>query len=149
MRISGQFVILSLLFLPLTGCFWGLSDFHAPMTGGYSLWRTSGLEIDITPDAGWGDGDPIIPTMVIECNHDSRFIIAKRQGIKGQFPDDEPDPSVIDFWILDTKIPEVYGPLTSDKFLEKRIQLGVSHGLELMDIKSFRASKQGNTERDN
>lgn len=141
MRISGLFAILSLLLLPLSGCFWGLSDFHAPMTGGYSLWRTSGLSIDITPDAGWGEGDPIIPTMVIECNHDSRFIVAKRQGIKGQFPDDEPDPSVIDYWILDTKTPEVHGPLTSDQFLEKKIQLGVSKDLELKDAYSFRPDK--------
>lgn len=135
---------LSILLLPalfLSGCFWGLSDFHAHLTGVYSLWRTSAFRIDIVPDGSWSDGDPVIPTMVVECNHDERFIIAKRQGLKGKSGNREPDPLVFDYWVLDINEPKVHGPLTSVEFSEKKIELGVPSGLELKSVYSFKPSE--------
>jgi hypothetical protein len=134
---SVALVVFTMLALAFSGCFWGLSDFNAPLTGGYTLWRTSAFRIDITSAGG---GDPMIPTMVIECNHDNRFIIAKRQGLRGKGIDAEPDPSVFDYWILDTKDPEVHGPLSLKEYSKKREQLRVPSDLALKDVYSFRPS---------
>ena len=59
MHKSIRYATLLLSALLLSGCFWELSDFHAPLTGGYSLWRTSAYRISVTPDGGWSSGDPI------------------------------------------------------------------------------------------
>ncbi len=78
--------------------------------------------------------------MVVECGHDSRFIIAKRQGLtlKDENGLQEPDPGVFDYWIIDTSLPAVFGPLTLDGFTQKRMEFGVPSDLEMKDALSFR-----------
>lgn len=125
----------------------GTSDFHAPACGGYSIWRTSAHQISVVPDDGWTASTPIIPTKVIECDFDDRFVIAKRQGLKRRSPGDpndtyeEPDPSVFDFWILDTSAPKVFGPLSEAEFNRMRTELRVPTKLRLKDVYEFKPPK--------
>ena len=97
----------------------------------------------IAPEA-WNDSIPTIPTKVIECDADKRFIIAKRQGLKRRSPNnpndtyEEPDTRVVDYWILDTSAPKVFGPLTLNEFNDQRKVLAVPSSLVLKDVYSFR-----------
>lgn len=124
----------------------GMSDFEAPACGGYSIWRTSAHEISVVPKDGWNASTPIIPTKVIECDFDNRFVIAKRQGLKRRSPNDpndtyeEPDSSVFDFWILDTSLPKVFGPLSGSEFNRLRLEMKVPTTLRLKDVYHFRPS---------
>lgn len=121
----------------------GTQDFVVRIAGDYSIHRTSAHQIQIAPTS-WNDATPIIPTKVIECNTDGRFVIAKRQGLKRRSPDtpndsyEEPDPRVFDFWILDTRTPKVYGSLTFEQFTAKKNELGIASSLRLKDVYSFR-----------
>jgi hypothetical protein len=120
----------------------GLADFSAHLAGDYSIYRTSGLNIMISPE-GYNDGTPVIPNLVIECATDGRFIIAKRHGMKRRSPGDPndtseiEDPGVEDFWVLDTKEPHVYGPLTEVEFVARRHALGIAESVVLRDVYEF------------
>jgi hypothetical protein len=118
-------------------------DFIVQIAGDYYIQRMSEYEIRIAPHL-WNEFTPIIPINVIECNTDGRFVIAKRQGLKRRSPNNPndtyevPDPLVFDYWILDTGLPIVYGPLTLEQFAAKRKELGIAPSLRLEDIYSFR-----------
>ena len=145
-----------LLFLAFGVCLWremrktgfvfpgpGASDFSTPLAGDYYIHRTSGLQIVIAPEA-WNDGIPIIPNLVVECATDGRFIIAKRHGMKRRSPNDpddtfeEEDPSVVDYWILDTEGLHVDGPLAESAFIRLRQSLGIHESLALRNVYEFR-----------
>jgi uncharacterized protein DUF3997 len=121
----------------------GSQDFSVKIARNYYIHRTSAHQIMIAPE-GWNDSIPTIPTKVIECDTDKRFIIAKRQGLKRRSPGnpndtyEEPDPKVFDYWILDTAVPKVYGPLKVEEFNAKRKELSVPAALSLKDVYTFR-----------
>ena len=113
--------------------FFGYQDFDVPLCGGYYLWRKSAHQVDVSPQSHDAK-TPIIPEKVIEISWDTRFVLAKRQATNKNH---EPIPDHFDFWILDTKTPEVYGPLKKADFDEKRKKLDVPDSLELKDIYEF------------
>jgi hypothetical protein len=121
----------------------GPADFSAHLAGDYSVYRTSGFNIIIAPEAV-NDGTPIIPNLVVECATDGRFILAKRHGMKRRSPNnpndtfDVEDPSRVDFWILDTKEPGVEGPWTESEFISRRRSLKISESVKLRDVYEFR-----------
>lgn len=121
----------------------GHADFSAKLAGGYFIHRTSGHQIMISPQ-GWSDETPVIPTKVVECAVERHLILAKRQGLKRRSPNnpndtyEEPDPTVFDYWILDTAAPKVFGPMSLDEFNAKRRELGVAETVGLRDVYSFR-----------
>lgn len=117
----------------------GRLDFSAHLAGDYSLHRTSAIHVSITPGS-YNDGTPIIPTMVVECATDGRFILAKRHGLKQRASDgyEVEDPSTADFWILDTWKPLVHGPMTEKVFLEHRAVLSISSSVKLKNVYEFR-----------
>tara|TARA_R110002049_G_scaffold56239_1_gene155277 strand:+ start:1119 stop:1616 length:498 start_codon:yes stop_codon:yes gene_type:complete len=125
----------------------GHADFSAHLAGDYWLYRTSAYQIMIGPEAGWGDGTPIIPTMVVECATDGHYILAKRHGLKQRSPNDpndtyeEEDSSKVDFWILDALSPKVLGPLDEASFRTHRGELAISGDLVLRDVYEFRPTK--------
>src|SRR4051812_34472947 len=94
----------------------GLSDFRVSGPIGYCIYRSSTHQISVIPCDGRRDDSPRIPAKVIECDFNDRFLIAKRGGLRRRnenIPNDtyeEPDPKVLDFWILDASVPKVYGP---------------------------------------
>ena len=122
----------------------GYSDFSAHLAGDYWLFRSSAYQIMIGPEAGWGDGTPIIPTMVVECATDGHYILAKRHGLKRRSPNDpndtyeEEDSTKVDFWILDALSPKVLGPLDEAAFSRHRAELAISSDLVLRDVYAFR-----------
>ena len=124
----------------------GHADFQATLARDYVINRTSAVSISIA--AQYRASAPAIHPIVVECNTDGRFIIAKRQGLKPSSPDNpaalfqEPDPKAFDYWILDTASDTLYGPLTAAGFTAKRAELGVAAQLKLRDVESFHPSNQ-------
>jgi hypothetical protein len=154
--IRGALTIAAVLFVTFGAYVWwgmrqpgfrfpgpGHSDFSAHLAGDYSIYRTSGLNVVISPQ-GYGPGTPVIPNLVVECATDGRFIIAKRNGMKRRSPNDpkdtfeDRDPEVVDFWILDTQQPHVDGPLTEAEFMKLRRSLGISESVVLRDVYEYR-----------
>lgn len=121
----------------------GMSDFSAPLCGKYHLIRSSAHTIKVSP-MSYGSSTPIIPVKVVELGHDSRFVIAKQNVLRRRSPDNpqdtymEPDPGNFQYWILDTKTPEVYGPLTKEAFDKKRKELGAPNAIRMKDVYSYR-----------
>ena len=121
----------------------GLSDFSAHLAGEYSIYRNNGLDVVISPQ-GYCSGTPVIPSLVVECATDGRFILAKRNGMKRRSPNnpndtfEDRDPEVVDFWILDSRQPHVDGPLTEAEFSKLRRSLGISESVVLRDVYEFR-----------
>ncbi|MCL1909633.1 MAG: DUF3997 domain-containing protein [Kiritimatiellaeota bacterium] len=122
----------------------GVQDFTAELCGNYSIWRTSAHYIKISPASGrYNESTPIVPEKVVEVGHDDIFIVAKRNDLRrrGLNPNDnymEPAPGVFDYWILDTSVPEVHGPMTLDEYAQKRQELGISENVGLKDIYEYR-----------
>lgn len=149
-RKHGIPVIVAAVFVAIAGIIYlathigpGSLDFRAKLAGPYFLHRMSSQEVLIAPDT-WDGSIPIIPTLVVACGTDRRFIVAKRQGLKRKIDNGpqslsvEPDPNTVDYWILDTAAPKVFGPLTLEQFNDKRTALGVPSSLALKDINTFR-----------
>jgi hypothetical protein len=97
----------------------------------------------IAPDT-WDYRTPIIPTKIVECDFDSTFVIARQQELRRRSPADpgdqymEPTPGKYHYWILDVRLPQVYGPLNSGEFAEQRERLKVPTQLTLKDVYLFR-----------
>ena len=122
----------------------GVQDFTATLPNGYVLVRSSSHDIQVVPKDGWNSRTPIIPAKVLEIGIDGDFVVARRQGLKKRSPEDpddfylEPDPSVLDFWVLDTKKPAVFGPLDEGQLAEKLAALGFADGIPRKDVYEYR-----------
>jgi hypothetical protein len=143
---NAMHIITSLMLLLLASFFVGCDirhpDFSTKIAGDYHIHRTSAHQIMIAPRS-WSDETPVIPTKVVECDFDSRYIIARQQELQRRNlnPSDtymEPAPGKFHYWILDVRHPRVYGPLTPDEFAAQRKELGVPESLVLKDVYSFR-----------
>ena len=121
----------------------GMSDFSAQLPHEYFIHRNSAHQIFVSPNS-WSPDTPIIPTKVIELDHDDRFVIAKQQLLQRRSPGnpndtyEEPKPNAFQFWILDLRVPKAYGPLNDDEFPLERTRLGVSENLSLHDVYDYR-----------
>ena len=136
-------LVLTVFFAGCGGFGPGSSDFSRELSGGYFLYRNSSHTIFVAPQI-WNDETPIIPENVIECDFDTRFIIAKQQLLKRRSPNDsrdtymEPAPGQYCYWILSVQPVKAYGPMTLDEFDSKREELQVPASLRLKNINSFR-----------
>lgn len=108
----------------------GLQDFEYPLSGGYILSRTSADQIQIHPHGGWDNKTPMVHTKVVQVAWNDRWILAKRQQLRVE--------NVFDFWILDTKERELYGPLDELSFGSKRNELGLPDALKLKDVYAYK-----------
>lgn len=121
----------------------GAADFSTPLANGYFVHRSSAHQIMVAP-RGWGASTPIIPTKVVELDHDSKWIIAKQQHLQRRSPNnpndtyEQPVPGVFSYWILNTQTPQVWGPLTLDGFIAERKRLAVNSKLHLHDVYDYR-----------
>jgi hypothetical protein len=127
----------------------GNGYFSAELVGEYSVHRSSDHEIEIATE-GWIDKKPpSIPSKVIECVVHQHLTLAKRQGLQRRSPNNpkdtymEPDPAAFDYWILDTKQPKVFGPMSLAEFNIKREKLEIPASVKLRDVDSFRPRKKG------
>ena len=123
----------------------GTGDFIVPLVGPYLLTRTSADQVVISEDGGLGDDVLKIPKKVLECAVHKNLILAKRQGLRRRSPDnpddlmEEPEPAVLDYWILDTAGEgKVFGPLTLEQFQSKQRELGIPEPVALKSIYEFR-----------
>jgi hypothetical protein len=117
--------------IPLIGA--GQLDWSIDVGHGYHIFRPSAFKVSVSPNSITPKSHRI-PTHVIQWDFDSTFVIAKRIGVMPTFEDtsiSEPDSNIFDYWILNTSIPKVYGPLTLDEFMKLRENLGVSDSLSL------------------
>jgi hypothetical protein len=117
----------------------GHLDYAYDLAGGYELSRTSAYQANIVPKDGYSPGvTPMIPANIAELAWDNRFILATQQPLKADADNfEKPIPGMTNFWILDTKKPEVLGPMNIEQFCEKRIQLGITNSLILKDKNQY------------
>ena len=122
----------------------GSSDFFADFGNGYTLGRTSGVYVVISPRGGYSSDAEIIDTRILECGYDTKFVVAKRLDLKA-IPEDRwgdallnPDPKFIDYWIIDAAHRKRYGPLAEADYHAMRSQLGVSDAVVLKSIYDYR-----------
>jgi hypothetical protein len=124
--------------------FSGNDDFSAKLAGDYYIHRTSPNQINISPNSYDPTDTPIIPPKVVECDFNSRFIIARQQELQRRNPNKTndhfmvPAPGKFHYWILDVNAPKAYGPLTLQEFTAQRKSLGVPESLSLKDVYSFK-----------
>lgn len=136
----GSLVIGAALLLRSLQSFAGGSDYSCDLIGGYSIYRNSAHSISVS-QVSWGEGRPRIPEKVIEVNHDGRFIIAKRQGLKfrdSTSPYEIPDNLKFDYWILDTVAAKLFGPLELNEFEKKKMEFGVKADLKLIEVGRYK-----------
>jgi hypothetical protein len=143
-----RYSLLIILIASMTGCqpvaFGpGLQDFSAALPNGYFIYRTSAHQIMIAPQS-WNPDTPVIPTKVVELDHDNQFIIAKQQLLERRNPNnpndtyEQPKPHAFQYWILDSRLPKVYGPFSHDEFTTERSRLAVPAKLQLHDVYDYR-----------
>ena len=111
----------------------GSADYELALPRGYTLFRSSGHNINITHT---NIEFPEIPAKVVETGWNERFILAKQQLLKnrGDFPSDNfqvPNPGKYQFWIIDVLNTNRVGPLNEKTFNEQRKVLGVPNTLKM------------------
>ena len=121
----------------------GAADFSAPLPHGYFIYRSSAHQVKVAPRS-WDASTPIIPSEIVELDHDDTFVIAKQQHLRRRSPNnpsdtyEEPDPGMFSYWILKLSVPKVWGPLTFADFEAKRTELGVPRTLKLHDVYDYK-----------
>lgn len=103
------------------------ADYEYPLSGDFSVRRTSNHQIAIASRSALQG----VPAKIVELGWDKRFIVVKQQLLKnrGDFPGDNfliPDPGKYQFWIIDVVNTNRIGPLNESAFLERTGALGVS-----------------------
>ena len=145
MRQLSKFILISaLLLLTTISCFGpGIQDFSTELTGNYSIFRTSSLNITIAPNDGWNNKTAIIPSKVLRVNVYENFIVAERQGLKKRSPNDSldsyeiPDEKVKDYWILNTSKKYVIRNLKLETFKRKLDSLKIPNDIKLIDVYEY------------
>jgi hypothetical protein len=143
-----RWLILLALSATIFGCDFGfgpgMQDFDYPVAGNYKVFRSSAHQIKVVPSGGWSQNTPIIPTKVVEIAWDQTFVLVKQQQLRRRSPNnpqdtyEEPDPGKYAYWILDTSLPKVYGPLTAEEFRDKRAEMKINKALTLRDVYSYK-----------
>ncbi|WLR52489.1 DUF3997 domain-containing protein [Bacillus tianshenii] len=87
-------------------------------------------------------GSEVIPTKVTEVAWNDNYILAKQVGLK-EDPDSSngykiPNKDDVNFWILNYKSVEVFGPLGSNDFIKKKNKLEISQDVELKKIQDIK-----------
>ena len=112
-----------------------------PLAGDYILSAASANDVSIRPNRAFSLSEPHIPGKVVAFGWDERFIIAKQHPIRpigevmasnsGRMQYIKVDYASTNYWILDTVIPEVYGPFSNSEYLMRRESLGVPVHLKM------------------
>jgi PBP1b-binding outer membrane lipoprotein LpoB len=142
--IMKKFLYLSSLLCPflLTGCMVGpgVTDFSYDVSNNYELTQNNPIDVYVLPKDGYEKESEIIPPKVVKIAWNDRFVIAKQQVIK------EPKKSengigkptnAFNYWILDTKIRQRYGPFNKKTFDKKLKEFGIPNSLKLQDVESY------------
>jgi len=143
-KLIRKFILVNIILIIVMVCFGcgpGVGDYEYDLIGNYKLFRSSAHEVQVIPTSGYQSTTPIIPTKVIEIAWDDKFILAKQVPLLTNKDTSDskkygtPNETVINYWILDTSVPKVYGPFNSKDFEENKQALGVPSDLILQDVK--------------
>lgn len=121
----------------------GSQDFSKKIIGNYSLHRTSANEIFITPNDGYNQEIPIVPSKVLKINNYNEYILAERQALKRRSPNNitdtyqVPDEKIKDYWILNTQKNYVLKNLSYEMFQKKLDSLNIPKKIKLVDVYNY------------
>ena len=122
----------------------GLFDFSFSVAGNYVLYRNSSEQVFVATAESWAEENPVIPPKVTEIAWDGKFVLAKQLDIgKGSVKHKEENNDSLshngpNYWILDTEVPRVYGPLTNREFESLRHSLIIHKALAMKDVYSYK-----------
>lgn len=139
-RFVVSIVLCSLAFVEGCCCCCSIPYIPPKITGKYLLYNDGELSgYSIATSCGWtGSGwlyEVVVPNEVVEIGWNDEFVLAK------QHPRDYPEPAdtaITNWYIIDVTTDKVYGPLSYEQFLEKKLELSVSSEIELMDVTDAR-----------
>ncbi|MBU1963115.1 DUF3997 domain-containing protein, partial [Patescibacteria group bacterium] len=106
--------------------------FNYDFPGNYSLVGKSEDDISIIPDnLNYTNDVPYIPSKVLKFRYslNGEIIVAERLS---------PENDTIDYWILDSTIPIVYGEMSKEEYEEKLKEYSATEEFELMDVAPFK-----------
>jgi len=119
----------------------GAQDFNLELPNDYYMHRLSVNRVFISP-MGWNSSTPIIPEKVIKLGWNNQYVVAKQETLERRSPENPADTYMIPagtfaFWILNTEIPKVYGPLNSQEFDKLKKDMGIQ-GIKLKEPRAYR-----------
>ena len=126
---------LSCLLIILIGCIGpGKNDFTVDLCNNYVLARCSNDVVYIHRNGVSQKGEfPRIESKVISIGWDARYILAERQNIDKA---GMPIPGQYEYYIIDTNLNTMTGPLTKVAFAEMVNQLGIL--IKLQDVYTYK-----------
>ena len=125
--------ILIFICLFLYGCSPGVLDNAEQLSNGYYFHNNSGIDRFIAPRS-WGKTTPMIPSRIVRFKEKGVYVIALREKLVVSDAGSRVRSGTFDYWILNTRLPEVYGPLTKAGFLEKYNSLNLPSELNIESI---------------
>lgn len=108
-----MFGLFSIAFL--VNCGAGSNDFSEYLGNDYYLYSNSAIDRFIAPKS-WNDTTPIIPSKVVRYKIQNSYIVAEREIIQTGHSGSRVATGNFDYWILDTSIPVVIGPMSKNEF---------------------------------
>lgn len=109
----------------LVGCGSGSLDYSEDLGNGYYYYSNSSMDRFIAPNV-WDENTPMIPSKVVRYKKQNGYIIAEREIIKIGITGSRVATGSFDYWILDTSLPKVFGPMGNGEFEVKLKKLGVT-----------------------
>lgn len=134
-------IMLLLLLIILQGCA-GAGDYDIQLPGQFSVVRTSAHQVTISPkESSHSWGSPVVPAKVVQVAWNEDYILAKQWGLK-QDPSKSsfyeiPDQTKEYYWIIHINSKEVFGPLDSDEYIEKKKELAIPETVQLKDLDKY------------
>lgn len=114
----------------LQSCGSGVLDSTEELSNGYYFHNNSGIDRFIAPRS-WGKTTPMIPSRIVKFREKDGYIIALREILVLSETGSRVKSGTFDYWILNTILPQVHGPLTKTEFLAKSNVLELSSELNL------------------
>ena len=140
-KIALVLLLTILLILGLTACFGaGVGDWtYSDLPGRYELWRINSrcIRLCLPDEERPFLAKTIVDGYVFELAYDDAFICAKRADV----PEDihqKIDLSDPDYFIVDVNEEKCYGPFDEQTFYKSCQELGVSEGLNWLDLWTLR-----------
>jgi hypothetical protein len=114
-----------LCFTLFVGCGAGSTDFAEDLGNGYYFYSNSSLDRFIAPKT-WNDDTPIIPSKVVRYKKQNGYVIAVREIIIMGSTGSRIATGDLDYWLLDTSLPRVWGPMSKSELEVQLVRLGTT-----------------------
>lgn len=97
-------------------------DYQVPLLGGYQLVRSSANARSVQHERGTGI---YVPPHITNIGMDTRFIVCRQEATDDAIP--SRDSPRVHYWIIDTAVNTLMGPLEPAAFGKCTIRLGITH----------------------